>query len=77
DGADEVTLWGSGSPRRELLHVDDLAAACVRLLEVHDDAEPVNVGCGEELAIRELAQNVADVTGDQGRIGWDTTKPPR
>ncbi|MEU9261522.1 GDP-L-fucose synthase [Streptomyces sp. NPDC048212] len=75
DGADEVTLWGSGSPRREFLHVDDLAAACVRLLEVYDDAEPVNVGCGEDLAIRELAQTVADVTEYQGRIVWDTTKP--
>lgn len=75
DGADEVTLWGSGSPRREFLHVDDLAAACVRLLEVYDDAEPVNVGCGEDLAIRQLAETVADVTEYQGRIVWDTTKP--
>ncbi|MFF7253390.1 GDP-L-fucose synthase family protein [Streptomyces microflavus] len=75
DGAEEVTLWGSGSPRREFLHVDDLAAACVRLLEAYDGDAPVNIGCGEDLTIRELAQTIAEVTGYQGRIGWDTSKP--
>ncbi|WP_432111463.1 GDP-L-fucose synthase family protein [Streptomyces sp. YPW6] len=75
DGAPEVTLWGSGSPRREFLHVDDLAAACVTLLEAYDGDEPVNIGCGEDLAIRELAQTVAEVTEYQGRIAWDTSKP--
>ncbi|MYU01519.1 MULTISPECIES: GDP-L-fucose synthase [unclassified Streptomyces] len=75
DGLPEVTLWGSGSPRREFLHVDDLAAACVRLLEAYDGDEPVNIGCGEDLTIRELAETVAEVTGFQGRIGWDTSKP--
>ncbi|BFP51531.1 GDP-L-fucose synthase family protein [Streptomyces griseus] len=75
DGAPEVTLWGSGSPRREFLHVDDLAAACVRLLEAYDGDEPVNIGCGEDLTIRELAETVRDVTGYQGRIEWDTSKP--
>ncbi|MGW1203800.1 GDP-L-fucose synthase family protein [Streptomyces cyaneofuscatus] len=75
DGAPEVTLWGSGSPRREFLHVDDLAAACVRLLEAYDGDAPVNIGCGEDLTIRELAETIADVTGYQGRIGWDTSKP--
>ncbi|MEV7909330.1 GDP-L-fucose synthase family protein [Streptomyces griseus] len=75
DGAPEVTLWGSGSPRREFLHVDDLAAACVRLLETYDGDEPVNIGCGEDLTIRELAEIVREVTGYQGRIGWDTSKP--
>ncbi|CAM5250784.1 GDP-L-fucose synthase family protein [Streptomyces griseus] len=75
DGAPEVTLWGSGSPRREFLHVDDLAAACVRLLEAYDGDEPVNIGCSEDLTIRELAETVRDVTGYQGRIGWDTSKP--
>ncbi|WP_137230390.1 GDP-L-fucose synthase [Streptomyces sp. BPSDS2] len=75
DGAPEVTLWGSGSPRREFLHVDDLAAACVRLLEAYDGDEPVNIGCGEDLTIRELAETVREVTGYQGRIGWDTSKP--
>ncbi|XUZ28728.1 GDP-L-fucose synthase family protein [Streptomyces sp. RMIT01] len=75
DGAPEVTLWGSGSPRREFLHVDDLAAACVTLLEAYDGDEPVNIGCGEDLTIRELAENVAKVTEYQGRIAWDTSKP--
>ncbi|MFF8986043.1 GDP-L-fucose synthase family protein [Streptomyces globisporus] len=75
DEAPEVTLWGSGSPRREFLHVDDLAAACVTLLEAYDGDEPVNIGCGEDLTIRELAQTVRDVTGYQGRIAWDTAKP--
>ncbi|MFE8978357.1 GDP-L-fucose synthase family protein [Streptomyces cyaneofuscatus] len=75
DGAPEVTLWGTGSPRREFLHVDDLAAACVRLLEAYDGDAPVNIGCGEDLTIRELAETIAEVTGYQGRIGWDTSKP--
>ncbi|MFE9697333.1 GDP-L-fucose synthase family protein [Streptomyces sp. NPDC006270] len=75
DGAPEVTLWGSGSPRREFLHVDDLAAACVRLLESYDDETPVNIGCGEDLSIRELAELVREVTGYRGRICWDTDKP--
>ncbi|MET9924928.1 MULTISPECIES: GDP-L-fucose synthase [unclassified Streptomyces] len=75
DGAEEITLWGSGSPRREFLHVDDLAAACVTLLEAYDGDGPVNIGCGEDLTIRELAEIVAEVTGYQGRIGWDTSKP--
>ncbi|MBK3556952.1 GDP-L-fucose synthase [Streptomyces sp. MBT56] len=75
DEAPEVTLWGSGSPRRELLHVDDLAAACVTLLEAYDGDEPVNIGCGEDLTIRELAEAVRDVTGYEGRIAWDTSKP--
>ncbi|MGW3582551.1 GDP-L-fucose synthase family protein [Streptomyces rubiginosohelvolus] len=75
DEAPEVTLWGSGSPRREFLHVDDLAAACVTLLEAYDGDEPVNIGCGEDLTIRELAETVRDVTGYKGRIAWDTSKP--
>lgn len=75
DGAPEVTLWGSGSPRREFLHVDDLAAACVTLLAAYDGDEPVNIGCGDDLTIRELAETVREVTGYQGRIGWDASKP--
>lgn len=74
-GRDEVVLWGSGTPRREFLHVDDLAAACALLLRSYDGDEPVNVGCGSDLTIRELAATVADVTGFGGRIGWDTSKP--
>lgn len=75
EGREEIVLWGSGSPRREFLHVDDLAAACAVLLRGYDGDEPVNVGCGEDLTIRELAETVAEVTGFQGRIAWDTSKP--
>ncbi|WP_329594683.1 GDP-L-fucose synthase [Streptomyces sp. NBC_01005] len=75
DGSPTVTLWGSGSPRREFLHVDDLAAACLLLLERYDGDEPVNIGCGDDLTIRELAATVQDVTEYQGAVEWDTTKP--
>ncbi|MFJ3697192.1 GDP-L-fucose synthase family protein [Streptomyces sp. NPDC090052] len=74
-GRDEVVLWGSGTPRREFLHVDDLASACALLLRSYDGDTPVNVGCGTDLTIRELAATVAEVTGFEGRIGWDTSKP--
>ncbi|WP_328879917.1 GDP-L-fucose synthase family protein [Streptomyces sp. NBC_00299] len=75
DGLDEVVLWGSGSPRREFLHVDDLADACVTLLRRYDGDMPVNVGCGDDLTIRELARLVGEVVGYQGRSTFDTTKP--
>ncbi|MFJ8666169.1 GDP-L-fucose synthase family protein [Streptomyces sp. NPDC093600] len=74
-GREEIVLWGSGTPRREFLHVDDLAAACAVLLRTYDGDEPVNIGCGEDLTIRELAETVAEVTGYRGRLAWDTTKP--
>jgi GDP-L-fucose synthase len=74
-GRDEVVLWGSGTPRREFLHVDDLASACALLLRAYDGDEPVNVGCGSDLTIRELAELVAGVTGFTGRIAWDTSRP--
>ncbi|MFP8942446.1 GDP-L-fucose synthase family protein [Streptomyces fenghuangensis] len=74
-GAEEVVLWGTGSPRREFLHVDDLAAACEVLLRRYDGDEPVNVGCGEDLTIRELAGLVASVVGYGGRISFDPAKP--
>ncbi|MFF9320873.1 GDP-L-fucose synthase family protein [Streptomyces sp. NPDC014735] len=75
DGAPAVTLWGSGRPRREFLHVDDLAAACLLLLERYDGEEPVNIGCGEDLSIGELAEIVKEVTGYRGAVEWDTSKP--
>ncbi|MFD1659893.1 GDP-L-fucose synthase family protein [Streptomyces caeni] len=75
EGREEVVLWGSGTPRREFLHVDDLAAACEVLLRSYDGDEPVNVGCGSDLTIRELAATVAEVTGFTGRIAWDTSRP--
>ncbi|MFD3456519.1 GDP-L-fucose synthase family protein [Streptomyces sp. NPDC058691] len=74
-GAPEVVLWGSGTPRREFLHVDDLAAACALLLRSYDGDEPVNVGCGADLTIRELAETVREVVGYEGAIAWDTGKP--
>jgi GDP-L-fucose synthase len=74
-GAGSVTLWGTGTPRREFLHVDDLARACVHLLETYDEPEPINVGTGEDIAIRDLAALVADVVGYDGDVAWDTRKP--
>jgi len=75
EGAPSVTLWGTGSPRREFLHVDDLAAACLRLLDVYDEPEHVNVGVGEDVTIAELAELIADVVGYSGELEWDTSKP--
>jgi GDP-L-fucose synthase len=75
DGREEVTLWGTGTPRREFLHVDDLAAACEVLLRRYDGHEVVNVGCGEDLTIRELAQTVASAVGYRGRIAFDPSRP--
>ena len=74
-GAPSVTLWGTGSPRREFLHVDDLARACVHLLESYDEPDPINVGVGEDIPIRDLAALVAEVVGYGGMIEWDTSRP--
>ena len=74
-GAPSVTLWGTGSPRREFLHVDDLAAACLRLLDVYDEPDHVNVGVGEDVTIAELASLIADVVGYSGELEWDSSKP--
>ena len=74
-GAPSVTLWGSGTPRREFLHVDDLAEALLFLLENYDSPETINVGTGVDLTIRELAELVADVVGWHGEIVQDTSKP--
>ena len=70
-----VTLWGSGSPRREFLHVDDLASAVLVLLDRYDEEWPVNVGTGNDVSIRELAETVAAVVGFDGAIEWDASKP--
>lgn len=75
DGAAEVFLWGTGSPLREFLHVDDLAAACLHLLEHYDDPAPINVGTGTDLSIRDLAEMVRSVVGFDGEIVWDSSKP--
>jgi len=75
DGAKEVSVWGSGTPRREFLHVDDLADACFFLLENYDSPEIVNIGCGEDVSIKELAETVCEVLGFQGSLVFDTSKP--
>jgi GDP-L-fucose synthase len=74
-GAQVVTNWGSGSPRREFLHVDDMAAACLHLLENYDGPSQINVGTGTDVTIRELASLVASAVGYKGEIAWDTSKP--
>jgi len=74
-GDASVTLWGTGTPRREFLHVDDLAAAAVFLMENYSEEQFVNVGTGEDLTIRELAQLVAEATGYRGGIDTDASKP--
>ena len=83
-GANEVVIWGSGSPRREFLHVDDMAAAAVHVLELPAEVyrahtapmcSHINVGTGEDCSIRELAETIAKVTGFQGRLVWDSSKP--
>ena len=73
--ASSVTNWGSGAPRREFLHVDDMAAACLHLLENYDGSSQVNVGTGSDVTIRELAAIVAKAVGFQGEMVWDTSKP--
>jgi GDP-L-fucose synthase len=74
-GRAEVTAWGTGSPRREFLHVDDLADACAFLLRLDDPPDWVNVGTGTDVTIKELTETVAEVVGFKGRIAWDTSKP--
>jgi GDP-L-fucose synthase len=75
NGDESVTVWGTGTPRREFLHVDDLADAVVHLLRTYDSGEIVNVGCGEDVAISDLAEIIVSVIGYQGRLIFDSTKP--
>lgn len=74
-GTGTVTNWGTGSPRREFLHVDDMAAACLHLLEHYDGPDQVNVGTGSDVTIKEIAETIARVVGFTGTTEWDTTKP--
>ena len=74
-GAKTVSLWGSGAPRREFLHADDLASACLFLIESYDDDVAINVGVGEDIAIKELAELIRHVVGFEGEIEWDSSKP--
>lgn len=74
-GAASVTNWGTGSPRREFLHVDDMASACLHLLENYDGSMQVNIGTGSDVSIKELAELVASATGFAGNTDWDMDKP--
>ena len=71
----KLSVWGTGKPRREFLHVDDLASACLLLLAKYDSPEIINVGCGEDISVRELAELICNVVGFDGELVWDTSKP--
>lgn len=75
EGSTIVELWGTGSPRREFLHVDDLADACLFLMKHYDRSEVINVGTGEDITIKELAEMVKEIIGYEGEVRWDTAKP--
>ena len=75
DGENEVVCWGSGSPKREFLHVDDLAKGLLHLMDHHNSEGWINIGTGEDLTIRELALTIANVVGYRGDVIWDTSKP--
>lgn len=74
-GASEVTVWGSGTPRREFLCVDDLADACIHLMKTYSDSDLVNIGTGEDITIADFARVVASTIGYRGRISFDTSRP--
>ena len=74
-GAREIVVWGSGTPRREFLHVDDLASACLFLLQNYDSPEIINIGTGTDLTIRELAELICEVVGFDGGLTWDASQP--
>lgn len=74
-GASEVTLWGTGSAKREFLHVNDLASAAVFLMNNYNSGEIINVGTGEDVSIKELAEEIQSIVGFEGSIVWDSTKP--
>ena len=71
----KLIVWGSGAPRREFLHVDDLASACLLLLDQYDSPEIINIGYGGDISIRELAELICDVVGFKGELAWDPSKP--
>jgi len=72
---ESVSVWGSGTPRREFLHVDDLAKACLFLMENYSEAGHVNIGVGEDISIAELAELIKEITDFSGSIAWDKSKP--
>ena len=75
EGIKEVVNWGDGSATREFIYVDDAAEAILLAAEKYDGAEPVNIGSGQEISIKNLAEKIARLTGYEGRITWDTSKP--
>ena len=75
NGNKVVEMWGTGSPQREFLHVDDLAEACLHLLEHYDDESPINIGTGQDITINQLAEIVAEIVGYKGEVFWDTSRP--
>jgi GDP-L-fucose synthase len=75
ENAPSVEIWGSGTPRREFLHVDDLADACYYLMQHYDEAESINIGVGDDIAIKDLALLIKDIVGYTGELRFDTTKP--
>lgn len=75
NGSPSVSVWGSGMPRREFLHVDDLAKACLFLMQNYNEAGHVNIGIGEDISIAELAALIKEITGFDGTIAWDSSKP--
>ena len=74
-GTDRVSIWGTGTPKREFLHVSDLASACRFLIEHYDSPDMINVGFGEDVTIRELAELICEVVGFAGRLEFDAAKP--
>ncbi len=74
-GKGKVLVWGTGKPRREFLHVDDLASACIHLIQNYSDTEPVNIGTGEDTSIADFAEQIGEVVGYIGKIGYDESKP--
>ena len=75
EGNAKVEIWGTGSPKREFLHVEDLAAACFFLLQNYNEKEPVNIGCGKDISIKDLALTIKKVVGFKGKLNFDTSKP--
>lgn len=75
DDQKKIVIWGTGSPKREFLHVDDLAEACIFLMEKYNDSEIINIGTGVDLSIKELAEKIKKIVGHKGRIVWDKSKP--
>jgi GDP-L-fucose synthase len=74
-GAADVEIWGTGTPRREFLHVDDLADACVFLMQSYEDEQAINIGCGMDISVRELAERISRVVGYTGKLRFDHSKP--